>query len=53
MRQYWPVRKKLAVLDGIVMKGKRIVIPLLITETETAVATQQPHGKRKDKAPST
>ena len=27
MRQYWPLRNKLAMVDGIVMKGNRIVIP--------------------------
>ena len=28
IRQYWPIRNKLAVIDGILMKGKRIIIPL-------------------------
>ena len=27
MRQYWPIRSELAIIDGIVMRGKRIIIP--------------------------
>ena len=30
MRPYWPKRSKLAIIDGIAMKGKRIIIPLLL-----------------------
>ena len=26
-KQYWPIRSKLAIIDGITMKGKRIRIP--------------------------
>ena len=30
MLQYWPIRSKLAMTDGITIKGERIIIPLLL-----------------------
>ena len=30
MKQYWPIRSKLAISDDIAMKGKRIIIPFLL-----------------------
>ena len=35
-------------IDGIVMKGKRIIILFSITETDTTGAAQQPHGNSED-----
>ena len=30
MRHYWPIRNEFAVIDGIDMKGKRLIIPYLL-----------------------
>ena len=30
MQNYWPIWHELAMIDGIVMKGKRIIIPFLL-----------------------
>ena len=38
MRQQWPSRNELAMIDGTAMKGTKIII-LFITETNTAALT--------------
>ena len=30
MQKYWPVRHDLVMIDGIAMKGKRIIIPFIL-----------------------
>ena len=44
MRHYWPIRSKLTVIDGITMKGKRIIHPFL-TQKQTL---QQLHSNHMD-----
>ena len=59
--QDWPYRKdelehdlsKLAMIDGIAMKGKRIMIPFSIAETNSTAVAQQSQRHREDEAPST
>ena len=40
MRQYYPIGSKLAIIDGIIMKGIRIIIPFLLQKD----ILQQLHG---------
>ena len=36
-------------INGIAMKGRRKIIPLFITETNTGTVAKQPYGQQKDR----
>ena len=38
MRQYWPIRKELAITNGIVMKGKRRNNTFSVIKEDTVAA---------------
>ena len=42
IRHFWPVRSELEIIDGIAMKGKKI-----IAEANSTEATQKPHGDKR------
>ena len=50
---YWLIRNKLTMIDGIVMKGKGIIVFFSVTKTDSADVAQYHHGHREDKAPGT
>ena len=45
LQPYWAFREKIAIIDGIPIKGRRIIIPTTLQDK----ALKQPYGHRKDK----
>ena len=50
IQPYWSYRDKLAVIDGIILEGRCIIMPNSLRGTGTQSATHKSHGHRKNKA---
>ena len=49
IRLYWPYRDELVVIDGVILKGRHIIIPYQPKTASTCTAAHKPHGHRKNK----
>ena len=49
LKSYWSYRDELVVIDGIIIKGRCIVIPNSLRATGAGVAPYKSHGHRKNK----
>ena len=45
--RYWPIRHDLAIIEGLVMKGKWIFIPFSLQKGDTRPTTQWSHGEQR------
>ena len=52
LQLYWSYRDELAVIDGLILKGKCITIPNGLKEQVLNQLHTKPHGHRKNKATS-
>ena len=51
IRAYWSFKDEMAVIDGIIMKGKHVIIPEILKNQGARPNIHQSHGNRK-KTPS-
>ena len=48
IQKYWSIRHVLAIMDGVAVKGKQIIITSKV-QADTEPATYQPHGNSEKK----
>ena len=49
LKPYWSYRDELAVIDGVILKGRHIAIPNSLRQQNTTAAPHKPHGHKKMK----